>query len=338
MSNWDTVAMPTAKDFLFKGGDVRIAITVAGQVMHGMVSSHALAMASPVWNKFVFPPFARLPAEDEDGFKEVKSRTQKAKDKDKRAVEELDFKEDDVDTLLILFRIVHLQFGDIPVSLTLDALHQVAVLCDMYDCAGLVQPWLGQWLSDGERAASNTSGDKWVFITWALGNKLVFEKSTSRIVREISVNNEGQAFGLTGELLSEKMPSNVLDNILEIRQKSIQKLLDIPYHELGRYRNGSIVCARRSGNCNALQYGESLIMQLEKLQLYPVKEGNQVHISVDSLATKIKSISTPYLPANLYGSHTYCGKHNVDDEVGKVVNNISCPTLDVHRQKLEKRR
>ena len=61
---------------------------------------------------------------------------------------ELHFEDDDGEALLLLLRIAHLQFAEVPVSLDFDKLLQVAILCDMYDCVGLVKPWLSTWLSD----------------------------------------------------------------------------------------------------------------------------------------------------------------------------------------------
>ena len=49
----------------------------------------------------------------------------------------MDFTEDDGDALLILFRLAHIRFKDIPDKLPYNTLLQVAVLCDQYDCVNL---------------------------------------------------------------------------------------------------------------------------------------------------------------------------------------------------------
>jgi hypothetical protein len=42
--------------FVFKNGDIKTSITLSGKQAVGMVFSHAIALASPVWMKFAFPP------------------------------------------------------------------------------------------------------------------------------------------------------------------------------------------------------------------------------------------------------------------------------------------
>jgi hypothetical protein len=52
----------TEDHFTFKNGDIKILVTLSGKQAVGMVSSHALALASPVWMKFAFlPPFCKPP-------------------------------------------------------------------------------------------------------------------------------------------------------------------------------------------------------------------------------------------------------------------------------------
>jgi hypothetical protein len=45
--------MSTPNPFIFKRGDVRILATYEGEEVVGSVSSHAMALASPVWEMFV---------------------------------------------------------------------------------------------------------------------------------------------------------------------------------------------------------------------------------------------------------------------------------------------
>ena len=42
------------------GGSTRIIVTVGEKRCTGSVSPHVMAQASPVWNKFLFPPFRKL--------------------------------------------------------------------------------------------------------------------------------------------------------------------------------------------------------------------------------------------------------------------------------------
>jgi hypothetical protein len=54
----------SAKDlFTFSQGDVKAVGTYKGERVEFKVSSHALCLASPVWNNFICPPFPTLPSE-----------------------------------------------------------------------------------------------------------------------------------------------------------------------------------------------------------------------------------------------------------------------------------
>lgn len=57
------LASPSKEDFIFDLGDVSIKIKLNDEIIIGKVSAYALAIASPVWKKFIFPPFPLLSSE-----------------------------------------------------------------------------------------------------------------------------------------------------------------------------------------------------------------------------------------------------------------------------------
>lgn len=128
------------KGFTFESGDVTIKIKKQIQVKEnnrfvekeemcmGKVYSGAMAMASPVWKKFLFPPWAT----------------------ERGPVAKLDFSEDDPDALQLLLNIAHLQLTKVPKytkPLPVPLMTALAVLCDQYDCVNLAALWLDGWLS-----------------------------------------------------------------------------------------------------------------------------------------------------------------------------------------------
>ena len=108
-------------------GDRQLQVTWLRRPVSIGVSSHAMSLASPVWRKILHPPFETLPSSD-------------ASDDDEQ--DDIDFTDDDGEALLLLLNIAHLQFSKIPHYLTFETVVQVAVLCDKYDCVGLIKPWL----------------------------------------------------------------------------------------------------------------------------------------------------------------------------------------------------
>ncbi|KAF8861596.1 hypothetical protein BDZ45DRAFT_249219 [Acephala macrosclerotiorum] len=168
----DDIDITPDNDFCFSTGDVRILVKHEGEDIEGRVSSSALSLASPVWEKFLFPPWeAEEPA---DG------------------VEEIDCTGDDSGALLILLSVAHLKFQNVPSFLPYKTLLQVAVLCDQYDCVTLVRPWLSTslWLAGEEQEALASGQRRWLFIAWVFGRESVFEKLAIHIVKNIGVTDE----------------------------------------------------------------------------------------------------------------------------------------------------
>jgi hypothetical protein len=140
--------------FTFETGDVRIKVTSEGKRIIGSVSSAALILASPVWNKFIHPPW-----------EEVKDPAASNKEK------EIDCSEDNAYALLILLNIAHLRFDLVPNRLSCVDLYNVAILVDQYQCVKLVRPWLTFWLTDEEIQSKQAGQEGWLFIAWAFGRE-----------------------------------------------------------------------------------------------------------------------------------------------------------------------
>ena len=195
-SNPDTMAQPDLKSlFDFGGGDILVAVTSNNERFLINVSSSALCLASPVWRKFIYPPFPTLPGPEGESAKEPDAR--------------IDFTEDDCEALLVLFRLAHLQFKKIPDKLPYETLLQVAVLCDLYNCVDLVRPWLHTWLrdedkkkadddSDDERDEDESKNEKktgregWLFIAWTFGRPKLFAHAAKHILLNLKYGEDGR--------------------------------------------------------------------------------------------------------------------------------------------------
>jgi hypothetical protein len=160
------------------------------------ISSHAMALASPVWKKILHPPFSQLPP-GEDG---------SAGSQDKYP----DFSEDDVEALLLLLRIAHLQFDKVPPELTLEGLLNVAILCDKYICTGLVEPWLPQWLANEETESKEPDCGEWLYIAWIFRREKIFKELATKLIYEVTTNDEGKCLTSSGEDFLSPMPPDII--------------------------------------------------------------------------------------------------------------------------------
>jgi len=182
-------------------GDIKVAATHSGKRVVFNVSSNALVLASPVWKKFIYPPFAKLRNENGEGETEEDEAR-------------LDFTEDDSDALVILLSIAHLRFDKVPQNLKYKVLLQVAVLCDLYDCVKLVRPWLAGWMEDDKAEAKKVGQENWLFIAWVFGRVEVFESLSLKLAYEMRIDSAtGSCLNAVGSLIVEPLPPDIMGNI-----------------------------------------------------------------------------------------------------------------------------
>lgn len=235
----DRSGVPEDAQLVFRGGNVRILVVDCYDHEYvGYVSADAMCRASKVWEKFIYPPWrvdskpkiSRNGSNDDvvgsGGIQEVippftlfDNREARVRLKEKHVrrraglkverifLAEIDFSEDDYAGLLILLRIVHLQFQDVPPHLSTSELFSVAKLCDMYDCVELVGPFLSQWLSSYHvgKEHEGTRNYKWVFIALIFGRQKLFEHIARVLVREIRIDPQGNSVEVSGVRVEEEM-------------------------------------------------------------------------------------------------------------------------------------
>lgn len=183
-----------ATDLCFKGGNVLIALAPGWkeEVLYGWVCSQAMALASPQW----------------------KNQLQPTGDKDPTS--KLSFKEDPFPLLLVL-RIVHSEVRDMPMSLPLEVLHKISVICAKYECTDIVRPWVFKWLANGEEDHAKFGCHLYCMcISWQFRTRVSFQNSAPVGYRDISIDDKGNAFAARGELLTGKVPSKVLGMVENI--------------------------------------------------------------------------------------------------------------------------
>ncbi|KAE9371869.1 hypothetical protein N431DRAFT_410930 [Stipitochalara longipes BDJ] len=311
-----------------------------------------MALASPVWNKFVFPPF-RTSTKNTSASKETKT-TGKLKDSgvpnglgsadttksdgsksSAKPVDELDFTEDLVNALLILLNITHLRFASIPSTVTTAILSEIAILCDKYDCVLLVKPWLTQWLAQENSVWKSPTAqiipgrERWLFIAWAFGREQIMKELALLLVRELTVFGKGNGLALAGRW--GPMPLGLIESILRVCRSTIEKLLGIPDKCVKVFTlNSGVLCLRKEPVCDSTIYG-SLLRGLQLHQIDPNVDPDNLHISVNELGVKLNAIQIHVHPnASSYSSlsHTNCFTTNIKQEVDCIMASIEDSVLE----------
>ena len=128
-----------------------------------------------------------------------------------------------------------------------------------------------------------------------------------------------------------------------MRNETIDKLLSIPYSKIEKY-DASIdtLCSTSPNNskeslaCDAIIYG-SYTRGLQKIGLWPRKNIEDIHISIQELASMLSRIEIyQYAEYNSYGydygnKHT-CSPGDIKKEVSSQLKNIADPVLESHRR------
>ncbi|KAG4438575.1 hypothetical protein IFR05_005950 [Cadophora sp. M221] len=278
--------MLSENPFQFPGGDLRLKVTHNGQHIVGSVSSQAMASACKVWKNFIFPPWAGQP---------------------ELSVEELDFTEDNSEALLILLRIAHCDFANVPNTVSYTELLNLAVLCDQPDYKN------------------------WLFIAWVFGRAKIFEDLAVHLVRTICIDEDGYCTNSEKKPLDEPFPPNIIESICDIRLRAIQQLWAPTYEDFLRYehRQGPICpypgTRQNQLDCDA-KIHNSCKFVLCMLGLSPQNSRCEIRYSFDDLSARLRGVTIEKHDA----SHAFCMSYIRTDLCG-----IPSPVEVVHYEHMK---
>ncbi|KAH6696716.1 hypothetical protein BKA61DRAFT_622956 [Leptodontidium sp. MPI-SDFR-AT-0119] len=200
---------PTSNSFVFPGADVRIFMKYKGKAITALVSSHVLVCASPVWKKFLFPPWVSP---------STPANTPK----------QIDCTEDDGVALLIILNIIHLRHKDVPARLESDTLLQVAVLCDQYDCVSIAKHWIDIWMKETEAnlISKHFVPPHMLFACWVFGLESTFEALATKLVLELRTDEEGNWRSKSGWRIPvpETMPDGIMGKCYHDLKQDLPRL------------------------------------------------------------------------------------------------------------------
>ena len=157
--------------YLDSSGDLRVLVKDIGDEWKTLiVSSNPMCLASPVWRAMLNP---------KSHFREAERQ-------------EVEFPDDNLDALLIVLRVAHLKFRDLPKSLSFDGLVNLAVVSDKYDTVGIVRPWLPQWLAPWYKESCSPGYEEWLSIAWTFGDFATFQKVTRHLIESCDIDDAGR--------------------------------------------------------------------------------------------------------------------------------------------------
>lgn len=176
-------------------GDVTLLVGTGETQQPVLTSSSTLRLASPVWRAM----FGQRWAESESS--------------------EVPFPDDDVEAMLLVLRIAHLRFQELPQKhgISFNSLLNLAFVCDKYDLVRMVRPFLDLhcWAQPFLHMTDpKTCQPAWLFIAWTFGYSESFDALAKRLVRAVATSDmDGRTIvGVTGgpELQAGTLPPDIL--------------------------------------------------------------------------------------------------------------------------------
>ncbi|KAF3912297.1 hypothetical protein AA313_de0204480 [Arthrobotrys entomopaga] len=261
-------------------GDVLVKLHHNNTEIRYLVIGQILRIISPIWEKCLDPnsPF--------------KCETSRYDGQDMVA---LHLEDDDPNCLLILFRCTHFQYDDIPTKLDFDQLLMLATICDKYDCAKALAPWLNGWLAPWEESALKPGYEDWLFIS------KVFEY-TGKVQELISLLAENtSSLSACGSYLKrdgcnfyvDAILDPMLERIVKEREKTVVALTEGAWNtiELLLNSDGEISKWCSDEVCVSLVYG-SLVRSIKASGLWVLFRDHQMwHGSVKDLRERLRRLT-----------------------------------------------
>jgi hypothetical protein len=97
---------------------------------------------------------------------------------------ELSLTENYPHALTIVLLALHCRTDMVPVELRFENLLELAIVCDKYDCAGEVLPWVGTWAEYWEPLKLTSGYEGWLLIAWVFGIEEGFEELSRKVILE----------------------------------------------------------------------------------------------------------------------------------------------------------
>ncbi|WQF90573.1 hypothetical protein CDEST_15587 [Colletotrichum destructivum] len=291
-------------------GDVKIILRYGprkkNKLQELLVSSDAMARASPVWRKMFT-----------GGWAETKA--------DRPLV--LDHTEDSYKAVVTIMNIIHLRFSDVPPTVTLAGLKAIATFTDQRMATALVVPWIERWLSHLSGSVDTVGCEtEWLWIAWEFGLAAVFDRISRRLAYGAPVPVAEPSpppstfgnFGRTGarafspaaeehgdvfnDVNFDNLPPEVEDVVKGARLAMVGRMLTevYDYFDALLQWTGSpkacdgvpaarLDCAHSEADCIRLQIG-SLFPVLNSLGLWPKSTPGDVLMSPAHLRTTLLGI------------------------------------------------
>jgi hypothetical protein len=126
---------------------------------------------------------------------------------------EVELPHDDPTSISLILIIAHLKFYDLPVTLSMDELYQLAMTCDKYDTVAVVRLFLQSWvqLYQALTIYHKHGNEKCMSIAYVFGHETEFCGLANHLGRTIFTNAEGRYITKSSAMLDGDFPPELVD-------------------------------------------------------------------------------------------------------------------------------
>ncbi|KAF8249038.1 hypothetical protein K440DRAFT_231192 [Wilcoxina mikolae CBS 423.85] len=133
--------------------------------------------------------------------------------------EELEF---DPAAITVVLYVLHGVASHISENITFKNLLDIVIVCDYYDCAAAMSPWIKDRMQSLQELATKSGYEDWLFVAWVFRNERVFEQMTKTIIRNGAKTEDGE-FGVVvdGEVktMHNHLPECIIRDMAAQRAK-----------------------------------------------------------------------------------------------------------------------
>ncbi|KAA8909842.1 hypothetical protein FN846DRAFT_1020383 [Sphaerosporella brunnea] len=190
------------------------------------VSSQQLCAGSPVFAVMLDPKSSFLEA--------TQLRAHKRQQPPSSELYQLNLSDSghDPTALAAVFYALHGANEHLPQTIPFEGLCDIAVVCDYYDCADAMRPWVQLWMEPWKVHAERPGYERWLLIAWVFGEASVFEALTKRFIRNGSlIDGELNALVLVSAGPDCDIPHAIIDalskEIIRIGESLVPMYLEV---------------------------------------------------------------------------------------------------------------
>jgi hypothetical protein len=243
----------------------------------------------------------------------------------------------DIEAFLILLRIVHCQFSQMPRKLTVEMLAKVAVIADYLDCKDVTRFFADVWIEAFEEKFPTTYSRElilWLWISWAFQYEKRFKMITSTVMSHSNGEINSLGLPIPDRVIGKLDPSSFitdqsLTNFLPAsinrgRQEAIENIFNLLHEKHEALLDGKLGCRFE---CSSIMYG-ALTKQMKSKALLSPRPFRPFHgLNYNQLVQKICSFTSPEWYSqpsyyNKYVSHS-CNNSSFESLLGKMDDSIN---------------